>query len=99
MQTGQPMNGFSVRGVQVALLLTLAAMFCQPGFAAEFVGTNINSGQLVFISPPSTSVTITTTGAMPDGVVVGPFQQIIYLLSGSRRSPQFQSVHSRRYDF
>jgi hypothetical protein len=83
MRTGQPIHSFLARGIQAAVVLVLAAMLCQPAFAAEFVGTNINSGQLVFISTPNTSVTITTTGAKPDGVILGPYQQIIYVLSGA----------------
>jgi hypothetical protein len=83
MQMGQRGHGFQARGIKTVLVLILAGMFCQPGFAAEFVGTNINNGQLLFISTPNTAITITSTGVKPDGVIQGPFQQIFYVLSGA----------------
>lgn len=82
MQIGQPVQRFLSPGIKTVLVLTLA-LLCQSAFAAEFVGTNINSGQLLFITTPSSSVVITTTGAKPDGVIFGPNQQIFYLLSGA----------------
>jgi hypothetical protein len=81
MQTGQPIHNCSVRGA--ALILAVAAILCQPVFAAEFVGTDINGGHLLYLTTPTKSATILTTGAKPDGVILGPFQQIIYVLSGA----------------
>jgi len=83
MPMGQPSHRFPAQRIRTVLVLMLAAVFCQPGFAAEFVGTNINNGQLLFISTPNTVITITTTGVGPNGVIRGPFQQIIYVLSGA----------------
>jgi sugar lactone lactonase YvrE len=64
---------------QILILLTLAVS----ASATEFVGTDINSGKLVYIVTPKTLITITTTGAKPDGVVFGPNQEIIYTLAGA----------------
>jgi len=83
MQMRQHVQRFLSQGIKTVLVLTLAVMLCQASFAVEFVGTNINSGQLLFITPPNTSVMITTTGASPDGVIFGPNQEIIYVLSGA----------------
>jgi len=65
--------------MQMFILLTLAAS----ASATQFVGTDINSGKLVYIVTPKTLITITTTGAKPDGVVFGPNQEIIYTLAGA----------------
>jgi len=82
MQMGQ-LSRFLSNGLKSVLLLAMAATFSNSALAAEFVGTNINSGQIVYIATPRTSVTMTTTGSKPDGVILGPYQQIIYALSGA----------------
>ncbi|HYA23445.1 MAG TPA: hypothetical protein VEF05_04750 [Terriglobales bacterium] len=69
--------------INTVLVFTLVMLFCQSVFATEFVGTNISSGQLLFISTPNGSAMITATGAKPDGVIFGPDQQIFYVLSGA----------------
>jgi hypothetical protein len=79
----QPVEKLPLTGIQLVLALTLAVLLGQSAFAAEFVGTNINSGQLLFISTPNSSGMITTTGAKPAGVIFGPNQQIFYVLSGA----------------
>jgi len=79
----QPVEKLSLRGIQLVLVLTLAALLVQSAFAAEFVGTNISSGQLLLVSPPNSSAMITTTGAQPSGLIFGPTQEIIYALSGA----------------
>ena len=82
MQMGQ-LGRLLTNGMRTAALLALAAMFSTAALAAEFVGTNINSGQIVYIATPKTSVMMTTTGSKPDGIILGPFQEIIYVLSGA----------------
>jgi sugar lactone lactonase YvrE len=64
-------------------MLTLAAGFSQPVSATKLVGVDINSGKLLYIVTPNTVVTISSTGVKPDGVILGPDQQIIYALSGA----------------
>jgi len=63
------------------LALALTALFANAAFAASLVGTDNNGSRLVYIKTPGTSKTMTTTGASPIGVVVGPTQQIIYAVS------------------
>lgn len=69
--------------IHTTIALIVTAAVCLPALATEFVGTDINGGNLLYITSPKTSLTITTTGAKPDGVVVGPYQNIIYVLSGA----------------
>jgi hypothetical protein len=83
MHVRQPIRRFLSRGATAIFGFVLVATLCQPAFSAEFVGTNINSGQLLLVTAPNSSVVITTTGAAPDGVIFGPFQQIVYVLSGA----------------
>jgi len=78
MQLRHEISRFPVRA---ALTLALAAVFSQPLFAVKLVGTDINGGHLVYLVPSKPAITMFTTGAKPDGVVVGPYQQIIYVLS------------------
>src|SRR5579863_9467661 len=66
-----------------AALLVLTAALVQSASATEFVGVDIQNGKLVYIVSPKTVVTIANTGAKPDGVVLGPYQQIIYTLAGA----------------
>lgn len=51
--------------------------------ATEIVGVDVNSGRLLYIQTPKTVVTIANTGANPDAVILGPYQQIIYALAGA----------------
>lgn len=83
MQLRRAFQRFPMHRINTVLVLTLVTLFCQSVFAAEFVGTNISSGQLLVITPPSSSVMLTTTGAQPDGLIFGPNQQIFYVLSGA----------------
>jgi hypothetical protein len=83
MHIRQPIRKFLEQGVKASFVFVLVATLCQPALSAEFVGTNINSGQLLLVTAPNSSVVITTTGAAPAGVIFGPFQQIIYVLSGA----------------
>jgi sugar lactone lactonase YvrE len=83
MQLRRAFQKFPMQRINTVLVLTLVTLFCQCVFAVEFVGTNISSGQLLVVTPPSGSVAITTTGAQPDGVIFGPNQQIFYALSGA----------------
>lgn len=69
--------------LNTAWMLTLAALLCQFAVAVEFVGTNVSGGQLLFITSPKGSATITSTGAQPSGLIFGPNQQIFYTLSGA----------------
>lgn len=83
MRMGQPVQKFPFQGIKTLLAFTLAALLCQSVFAAEFVGTDINGGHLIYLTTPKTAVTITSTGSKPAGVILGPYQQIIYVLSGA----------------
>jgi hypothetical protein len=74
---------FLTRGAQAALMLALAAVLVGPASATEIVGVDINSGKLLYIVSPKTVVTMANTGAKPDGVIVGPYQEIIYALAGA----------------
>jgi hypothetical protein len=71
------------RGTQAALLLALTAVLLRPAFAAEFFGVDINSGKLLYMVAPKTVITLASTGTKPDGVILGPYQQIIYALAGA----------------
>jgi len=51
--------------------------------ATELVGVDVNSGKLLYIQTPKTVVTIATTAAMPDAVIFGSYEQIIYALAGT----------------
>jgi sugar lactone lactonase YvrE len=64
-------------------MLALTAGLPHPVSATKLVGTDINSGKLLYIETPKTVVTIANTGTKPDGVILGPNQQIIYALSGA----------------
>jgi hypothetical protein len=69
---------------RVGGVLALAvALVAQPALATKFAGTNNSSGQLLYITPPKGTFTMFTTGSKPAGVVVGPTQEIIYVLSGT----------------
>jgi hypothetical protein len=75
---------FLTRAAQAALMFALTTGLPQPAFSAtKLVGTDINSGKLLYIATPNTVVTIFSTGAKPDGVILGPNQQIIYALGGT----------------
>jgi sugar lactone lactonase YvrE len=71
------------RRVEALLLLALTAGAPHLYSATKLVGTDANSGKLLYLVTPKTVVTIANTGAKPDGVVIAPNQQIIYALSGA----------------
>lgn len=71
------------RGARATLMLLLLLGFEQTASASEFFGVDINSGKLLYIVSPKTVVTLANTGAKPDGVIVGPFEQIIYALAAT----------------
>jgi hypothetical protein len=71
------------RGAQAILMLALAAVLVWPASATEFVGVDINSGKLLYVVSPKTVVTLASTGAKPDGVILGPYQELIYGLAGA----------------
>lgn len=74
----------NLRTVSLAVAFAFT-LFAQPALAAKLVGTDINSGRLLYITTPSVAVSMftTATGGKPDGVLVGPNQEIIYTLSGT----------------
>jgi len=71
-----------IKTVYAALLLAIAAGISNNALATKLVGTDINSGKLLYIVTPNTVVTIASTGVKPDGVILGPNQEIIYALAG-----------------
>jgi hypothetical protein len=83
MQVRQLVSEFLTRATQATLMLTLIAGLRLPVSATKFVGTDINSGKLLYIVSPNTVVTISNTGAKPDGIISGPNQSIIYALNGA----------------
>jgi len=64
-------------------MLVFTTGLLQPASATEFMGVDINSGKLLYIVAPKTVVTLANTGARPDGVILGPYEQIIYALAGA----------------
>ena len=66
-----------------AWMLALAAVLFGQASATEMVGVDVNSGRLLYIQTPKTLVTIANTGTNPDAVILGPYQQIIYALTGT----------------
>ena len=83
MQVRHRLNMFLTRGIRATLMLALTAGLPHPVSATKLVGTDINSGKLLYIETPKTVVTIANTGSRPDGVILGPNQQIMYALSGA----------------
>jgi sugar lactone lactonase YvrE len=83
MQVRHLLGRFLTRGTQATLMLALTAGLPHAVSATKLVGTDINSGKLLYIETPKTVVTIANTGTKPDGVILGPNQQIIYALSGA----------------
>jgi sugar lactone lactonase YvrE len=79
----QLVNRFLTRIAQATMILALTAGIPQAFCATELVGTDVNSGKLLYIVTPKTVVTISNTGAKPDGIILGPHQTIIYTLSGA----------------
>jgi hypothetical protein len=71
------------RLVRAIWMLALAAGLHPAAGATEFVGVDINTGKLLYIVSPKTLVTLANTGTKPDGVILGPYQQIIYALAGA----------------
>jgi len=71
------------RIAQATLTVALTAGITQSASATKLVGTDVNSGKLLYIVTPKTVITIANTGANPAGVVIGPNQEIIYALSGA----------------
>src|SRR5271154_525653 len=69
--------------IRSAWTLAVIAGLLGQVFATELVGVDVNSGRLLYIQSPKTVVTIANTGANPDGVILGPYQQIIYALAGA----------------
>src|SRR5579871_627523 len=49
--------------------------------ATSLIGTDNASNKLLYLTPPQSSFTMFGTGVQPTGVVVGPFQEIIYALA------------------
>lgn len=80
MQVHHVVNRFLTSG---AWMLALVAVLLGQVSATEIVGVDVNSGRLLYIQTPKTVVTIANTGANPDAVIVGPYQQIIYALAGA----------------
>jgi hypothetical protein len=76
-------NKFLTRIAQTTLMLALTAGVPQAFSSTQLVGTDVNSGKLLYIVAPKTVVTISNTGAKPDGIILGPHQTIIYTLSGA----------------
>ena len=64
-------------------MLAFTTGLLHPASATEFMGVDINSGKLLYIVAPKTVVTLANTGARPDGVILGPYEQIIYALAGA----------------
>ena len=83
MQFRHQLNLLLNRGAHLTLILALTAGLSYTASATKLVGVDINSGKLLYIETPKTVVTIANTGTNPDGVIVGPNQQIIYALSGA----------------
>jgi len=65
--------------ITVAMLLALTAS----ASATSLVGTDNANGKLLYLTTPKTNFTMFTTEAQPTGIVVGPFQQIIYAVSAT----------------
>ena len=83
MQIRHLISRFLSIGAQAGLMLAFTTGLLQPASATEFMGVDINSGKLLYIVAPKTVVTLANTGARPDGVILGPYQQIIYALAGA----------------
>jgi len=75
--------GFVSRGVRAALLLALTAFLLPSASATEFVGVDIVNGKLLYMPTPKTVFTLANTGTKPDGVILGPYEEIIYALAGA----------------
>jgi len=70
-------------GVQAGLMLAFTTGLLSSASATEFMGVDINSGKLLYIVAPKTVATLANTGTKPDGVILGPYEQIIYALAGA----------------
>lgn len=71
------------RPVTVTLVLGLMVALTATASATNLVGTDNVNNKLLYLTTPKTNFTMFTTGAQPSGVVIGPFQQIIYALSAT----------------
>jgi hypothetical protein len=71
------------RPVTVTLVLGLMIALTATAFATDLVGTDNVNNKLLYLTTPKTNFTMFTTGAQPAGVVIGPFQQIIYAVSAT----------------
>lgn len=71
------------KAMYAVLLLALMAGIPNNAFATKLVGTDINSGKLLYIVTPNTAITMTNTGVKPDDLILGPNQEIIYALAGA----------------
>jgi len=83
MQIRHLISRFLSIAAQAGLMLAFTTVLLLPASATEFMGVDINSGKLLYIVAPKTAVTLANTGARPDGVILGPYQQIIYALAGA----------------
>lgn len=83
MQVRNRLNILLTTGMRATLMLVLTAGLPFTVSATKLVGTDINSGKLLYLETPKTAVTITNTGTKPDGVILGPNQLIIYALSAA----------------
>ena len=83
MQIRHLISRFLSIAAQAGLILVFTTGLLQTASAAEFMGVDINSGKLLYIVAPKTVVTLANTGAKPDGVILGPYEQIIYALAGA----------------
>jgi len=83
MQIRHLISRFLSIAAQAGLMLAFTTGLLQPASATEFMGVDINSGKLLYIVAPKTVVTLANTGARPDGVILGPYEQIIYALAGA----------------
>jgi hypothetical protein len=83
MQVLRRITGFIRTAVQAILMLALAAGLVGQASATEFMGVDIINGKLLYIVSPKTVVTIANTGVKPDGIILGPYQEIIYALAGA----------------
>jgi hypothetical protein len=70
-------------GVPSTCMLALTMSLLGQASASDMIGVDVNNGKLLYITTPKTVVTIANTGANPDGVILGPYQQIIYALAGA----------------
>jgi hypothetical protein len=83
MQMRHGMKRFVTRGVHAVLMLALTAALLESASATEFVGVDTVDGKLLYMPTSRTAFTLATTGTNPDGVIVGPYEQLIYALAAA----------------